>query len=50
MSVRGAAWAAAIPALRCENPPGQNPPGRTARHGRFEPCGEDVGDVGPGGF
>jgi hypothetical protein len=50
MSVRVAAGPATISALYCENPPGQNPPGRTARHGRFEPYGEDVGDVGPGGF
>ncbi|MFD9634670.1 hypothetical protein [Streptomyces violascens] len=50
MSTRGAAGPAIIPTLYCENPPGRSPPGRTARHGRFEPYGEDADDVGPGGF
>ncbi|MFC4958492.1 hypothetical protein ACFPFX_19595 [Streptomyces mauvecolor] len=50
MSARGPAEAASIPALDCGNRPGRHPPARAARHGRFEPYGEDVGDGGPGGF
>ena len=50
MSARGLVRPAPIPALYCENPPGENPPGRTARHSRFEPYGRNAGDGGPGGF
>ncbi|WP_438290106.1 hypothetical protein [Streptomyces sp. HUAS TT7] len=50
MSTHGPAGVTTIPALYCENPPGQHLRGGTARHGRFEPYGKDVGDGGPGGF
>ncbi|MFI6048599.1 hypothetical protein ACIBCO_00765 [Streptomyces violascens] len=50
MSTRGPAGATPIPALYCENPPRESSPGLTARHGRFEPYGRNVGDGGPGGF